>query len=107
MTCNHRFRVPAATRHRLYTSGSAQGIQQGNASADGSDIGIDVPDGIASAEACLLKMQGMVHFVKVKRSGDRDKAVAEAHLQHYGIDGDCAAFYHACIYIYVVVVRVK
>ncbi len=52
-------------RHRLYTSGSAhagtvgEGIQQGNASADGSDIRIDVPDGIASAEACLLRMQGM------------------------------------------------
>ena len=35
--------------------------------------------------------------VKVKRSGDRDKADAAAQLQHFGIDGDCAAFHHACI----------
>ncbi len=55
----------AAKRHRLYTSASAhaatvgEGIQQGNAGAGGSDIGDDIPDDIASAEACLLGMQEM------------------------------------------------
>jgi len=74
-------RVPAAKRLRFDTSASAHAatlgdeIQQSNASAGGSDMGLDISDDVASAAACLLGMQGMQRrIVKVKRSGDRDKA---------------------------------
>ena len=72
-------RAPAAKRLRFDTSSAAaraasfgEGIQQNNASAGGSDMGLDVADDIASAAACLLGMQRRI--VKVKRNGDRDKA---------------------------------
>ena len=70
--------APAAKRLRFDTSAAAhaatpgEGIQQSNANAGGSDMGLDVSDDIASAAACLLGMQRRV--VKVKRTGDRDKA---------------------------------
>ena len=71
-------RAPAAKRLRFDSSALAHaatlgvGMQQSNANAGGSDIGLDIADDIASAAACLLGMQRRV--VKVKRNGDRDKA---------------------------------
>lgn len=75
-------RAPAAKRLRFDSSASAhaatlgEGMQQSNANAGGSDIGLDISDDVASAAACLLGMQRRV--VKVKRNGDRDKAHAAA-----------------------------
>ncbi|DBA70773.1 TPA: hypothetical protein ACH3X2_011669 [Trebouxia sp. C0005] len=71
-------RAPAAKRLRFDSSASAhaanlgEGIQQSNASAGGSDLGLDTSDDITSAAACLLGMQRRV--VKVKRNDERDQA---------------------------------
>ncbi|DBB05713.1 hypothetical protein WJX77_011240 [Trebouxia sp. C0004] len=73
--------APAAKRLRFDTSASAhaatlgENIQQSDAAAGDSDMGLDVSDDVASAAACLLGMQGMQRrMVKVKRNDDRNKA---------------------------------